>query len=368
MTKIDDNIKPIKRKYYNKNKQFVSNEPVEKKSKHVFFDENNSDNINVLSSNSVQISREYIVIKRDIKTLEDLIKLGKEYDKTKDYNISMNILYDLINPLTELNNMIGMHQLKQELVDHILFRIQILDNITDMNHTIIYGSPGVGKTEVARIIGNIYLAMGILTNNTFIKVKRSDLVAGYLGQTAKATQKCIDNAKGGVLFIDEVYSLGSKEQRDSFAKECIDTLTENLTEHKQNFICIVAGYKKEVEECFFAINKGLDRRFPVRFTIDKYSAQDLFEIFKKKLNDIKWSMDNTITVKFFEDNYEYFNYFGGDIENLIMRIKRSHSRRIFNSDAEKKVINIKDLKLGFNIFKQTKEINEKSESWKQMFI
>ena len=123
----------------------------------------------------------------------------------------------------------------------------------------------------------------ILKNEKFVKARRSDLIAGYLGQTAKATQKIIDSAIGGVLFIDEVYSLGNSEKRDSFAKECIDTINENLTEKKTDFICIIAGYKDEIDSCFFSYNSGLERRFPVRFTIEEYKPEELFLIFIKSI-------------------------------------------------------------------------------------
>lgn len=323
---------------------------------------------NIITEESI-VFKEYIVIKKEIKDIQDLIDLGNMYDETKDYNICMKTLSNLVKPLIQLNGMIGMKQLKDEIVDHILFRIQKLDNDNnDILHTILQGPPGVGKTEVAQIIASIYLGMGILKNNKFIKVKRSDLIAGYLGQTAKLTQNCIDTAIGGVLFIDEVYSLGNKQKSDSFSKECIDTLTENLTEKKKDFICIIAGYKKEIEECFFAYNNGLERRFPVRFTIDKYSGEELFEIFKKKVNEINWQIDNSITSQFFIDKYDYFNFFGGDIEVLLSRCKIYHSRRIFNCDSTKKILNIKDLEGGFDIFKNNKTVNIKEESWRQMFL
>ena len=118
-----------------------------------------------------------------------------------------------------------------------------------------------------------------LENDNFITATRSDLVAKYLGQTADKTQKVIDSALGGVLFIDEAYSLGNQEQRDSFSKECIDTINENLTEKKTDFICIIAGYKDEIESCFFSYNSGLERRFPVRFTIEEYKPEELYLIF-----------------------------------------------------------------------------------------
>jgi SpoVK/Ycf46/Vps4 family AAA+-type ATPase len=349
-----------------------TNENNNKFNKHFIFNNDSSDNIyNPTTPTTPIISlipKEYVIINKDVKNLQDLIDLGKEYDENKEYNIMMHILYKLIEPLTLLNEMVGMKQIKQEIVDHILFRIQNLDNSNDMMHTIIYGPPGVGKTEVARIISSIYLAMEILENNKFIKVKRSDLIGAYLGQTAKATQKCIDSAKGGVMFIDEVYSLGNKEGRDSYSKECIDTLNESLTENKADYICIVAGYEKDINECFFAYNKGLERRFPIRFNVDKYTPEELFLIFKKKVAKINWTLDTNITIQFFTDNYEYFNFFGGDIEILLMRIKKCHARRIFNNNGDRKLITTCDLDNGFNIFKQNKKIEIKNDNWSHMYL
>ena len=289
----------------------------------------------------------------------------------KKYNIDLKVLHKLVEPLTELNNMIGMETVKQDMVDHILFKIQKLDAThQDIMHTVIQGPPGVGKTEVAQIIGRIYIALGILKNNKFIKATRSTLIAGYLGQTAKLTQKVIDSAQGGILFIDEVYSLGNSEKRDSFAKECIDTLNENLIDKNSDFICIIAGYKKEIDSCFFAFNAGLERRFPIRFTIEPYKAEDIFLIFKKKVYAIGWSLDDSINVNFFIKNHTNFNFYGGDMEILFSRCKRAHSRRIFAAkDTEKKILNFTDLTRGFESFKAHKQIKEKSsEAWRNMFI
>lgn len=316
--------------------------------------------------------KELVEITKEINNIKDLIDLGNIYDPTKRYNIDLKILNKLVGPLTDLNNMIGMETVKQDIVDYILFRIQNLDSTNqDMMHTIIQGPPGVGKTEVAKIIGKIYLAMGILKNEKFVKARRSDLIAGYLGQTAKATQKIIDSAIGGVLFIDEVYSLGNVEKRDSFSKECIDTINENLTEKKTDFICIIAGYKDEIDSCFFSYNSGLERRFPVRFTIEEYKPEELYLIFIKKVNDLGWIVDQTVKVDFFIENMESFKYFGGDIEVLFSRCKRAHSRRVFTSkESEKKIINNIDLQRGFQSFKAHRQEKDKDklDVWKNMFI
>ena len=316
--------------------------------------------------------KELVIIDKEINCLLDLIELGKQYDLNKRYNVDLKILSKLVDPLTELNNMIGMETVKQDIVDHILFRIQKLDDShQDMMHTVIQGPPGVGKTEVAKIIGKIYLAMGILKNDNFIKANRSDLIVGYLGQTAKATQKIIDSAIGGILFIDEVYSLGNSEKRDSFSKECIDTINENLTEKKTDFICIIAGYKDEIDSCFFAYNSGLERRFPVRFTIDVYKPEEIYLIFKKKVYDIGWTLDDTIGTKFFEEHFDFFKFFGGDMEILFSRCKRAHSRRVFASkETNIKVINLIDLKRGFESFKNHRQIKDKkkNDAWRNMYI
>lgn len=346
---------------------YYNNISTKKSNVHVYFNDyddddiyddiyNNNDYLNEFTDTNIEISeeeKEMVIIDKEITCLLDLIELGKLYDINKRYNIDLKILSKLVDPLTELDNMIGMDTVKQDMVDHILFRIQNFDSTNhDMMHTVIQGPPGVGKTEVAKIIGKIYLEMGILKNNKFVKATRSTLIAGYLGQTAKATQKIIDSAIGGILFIDEVYSLGNAEKRDSFAKECIDTLNENLTEKKTDFICIIAGYKEEIDTCFFAFNAGLERRFPVRFTIEPYKPDEVFQIFKKKVYDCEWSIDQTIKVDFFIKNYKHFKFFGGDMEILFARCKRAHSRRVFAStNAEKKVLIFSDLLKGFESFK-----------------
>jgi ATP-dependent 26S proteasome regulatory subunit len=298
---------------------------------------------------------EVVVIKKEVHTIADLIEIGKMYDPTKIYNIDVKILYDLVEPLTVLDGMIGMTAIKQEMVDHILFRVQDFDIFNQMMmHTVIEGPPGTGKTEVARIIGRIYLAMGILRNKNFIKATRSQLIAGYLGQTAIATQKMIDAAKGGVLFIDEVYSLGNAEKRDSFSKECIDTINENLTTKKTDFICIIAGYKEDIKDCFFAYNAGLERRFPIRFHIDEYNASELFSIFKKKVGENRWTMDESIKLEFFEKHHEKFKFFGGDMELLFNSCKRAHSRRVFATGDERKVLRQADIEKGYESFMEHK--------------
>ena len=314
---------------------------------------------------------ETINIDVEINNISDILTLIKTYklDPTIKYNINMKALHDIAEPLEELNNMIGMKYLKNNIVDQILFFIQELhknkNGTGDFMHTVINGSPGTGKTEIAKIIGKIYSKIGILKKGTFKKVTRSDLISGYLGQTALKTQDVIKEALGGVLFIDEAYALGSPEKRDSFAKECVDTLCEALSDNKDNLMVIIAGYEKELNECFFKLNQGLDSRFTWRFKTDEYQADDLYNIFLKKVKDIGWELDTTnITVDWFKKNKEYFRFYGRDIESILAKTKIAHGRRVFcKSENEKKKIILQDLEKGFEIYLNNEDIkNKKNEN------
>ena len=236
----------------------------------------------------------------------------------------------------------------------------------DFMHTVLYGPPGTGKTEVAKILGNIFSHLGILKSHTFKKVTRSDLVAGYLGQTAIKTREVINSAIGGVLFIDEAYALGNTEKRDSFSKECIDTLCEALSDHKHELMVIIAGYDKELNECFFNYNEGLNSRFTWRYKIDNYTSVDLRKIFEKTVRDNNWTFVEPTSTKdaWFKEHYDYFKYFGRDIEVFFTKTKIAHSRRIFcRPENEKRVLTMKDLETGFALFSQNDDVKNRGNGF-----
>jgi SpoVK/Ycf46/Vps4 family AAA+-type ATPase len=317
-----------------------------------------------------EIKKTLVNIDVEINSIDDLLSLIDKYkiEPNIKYNINMRTLHNIKEPLIELNNMIGMKDLKNNITDQILYFIQELyknkDNSGDFMHTVIYGPPGTGKTEIAKIMGKIYSKIGILSKGTFRKVTRADLVSGYLGQTALKTRDVIKDCLGGVLFIDEAYALGNSEKKDSFSKECIDTLCEALSDNKNNLMVIIAGYETELKECFFNYNQGLDSRFTWRFSTDEYKADELFKIFLKKVCDIEWIIadDSNIKIEWFKKNMDYFKFFGRDMETLLAKTKIAHSKRVFcKPENEKKKLILVDLNKGFEMYLKNNDVKNRKE-------
>jgi len=287
----------------------------------------------------------------NITSLQDLMNLGLLYNcvSNKEYNgINLRILNNLINPLKQLDNMIGLDEIKNKLINQILYicrgynsircgncidchlKISCCSNSKEMLHTVITGSPGVGKTEFARILAQIYAKCGFVKNDRLIEVTRKDLISGYLGRTAKKTTKIFKRAKNGVIFIDEAYSLGNTGNEDTYSKECIDIINKNLSERK-DVILIIAGYKKEIDECFFRINPGLQRRFPFRYDITGYSGEELFKILELKIKSDNWVLNEKEYNKiknYIITNVKKYTNFAGDMETLLMKAKIKNSRNI----------------------------------------
>ena len=314
--------------------------------------------------------KEFKIIDREVNGIDDLLDLIKQNPISPyiEYNINMQAIHNIKEPLMELNEMVGMKSLKNSIVDQIIYFVQNLhvnkDAVNpDFMHTCIYGPPGTGKTEIAKIMGKIFSSLGILKKKYFKKVTRADLIAGYLGQTAIKTRDVIKNSLGGVLFIDEAYALGNKEKRDSFAKECIDTLCEALSDHKEQLMVIIAGYETDLKNCFFAYNQGLNSRFPWRFKTDDYKANELNRIFKKKVIDVGWSLKEDIPDEWFESKMDTFTFYGRDMETLLAKTKIAHGRRVFCKPKEdKKKLTLRDIERGYNMFIDNNEVSERKKS------
>jgi SpoVK/Ycf46/Vps4 family AAA+-type ATPase len=195
--------------------------------------------------------------------------------------------------LREFNSIVGLVQVKekvQEIVEGARIdkkRIELNIPVIKVSHHMIFsGNPGTGKTTIARKLGKVLKEIGFLSKGHFIEVQRSDLVGGYLGQTAIKTSEVIQKALGGILFIDEAYSLTSGLNNDSFGDEAVNTIVGAIENHRDDLIVIAAGYKEEMSS-FLNSNPGLSSRFPTVIHFPDYSNSELFEIFWRMTVDSK---------------------------------------------------------------------------------
>ena len=307
-----------------------------------------------------------VEINEKVSNIDDLLNIINKYPLTPNvnYTIRMDRLHKIKEPLEKLNKMIGLHDLKNTIVNQILYYIQDLHKITgnvntDYMHTILYGKPGTGKTEVAKILADIFRRLSVLSNGTFMKATRDDFIAGYLGQTALKTKELIQRTRGGVLFIDEAYSLGNEEKRDSFSKEAIDTLNEALSDYRDNWMVIVAGYEKEIRNCLFSYNPGLESRFIWTYHLDDYNAEELVDIFKKILNEQGWGCGDIDITWFREKREKYFVGNGRDMEVFAMKCKIAYSRDLFGKKKEEKpIIQMKHIKDAFSLYVKSNKFDD----------
>ena len=257
---------------------------------------------------------------------------------------------DIIN---ELSGLIGLDTIKSEVSDLVFLmqnrqrRLSMGLPVPDMSlHLVFTGNPGTGKTTVARFISRIYKALGVLSKGQLIEVDRSNLVAGYVGQTAIKTKEIIDSAIGGVLFIDEAYTLAGGNTSD-YGQEAIDTLLKAMEDHRDNLVVIVAGYDELMEQ-FIDSNPGLESRFNRYIHFDDYSSQEMSSIFSLLCNRNKYRLTDEANVEI----NDYFNTIksgdignGRGVRNLFERVVTEQAKRTqIDKESEIDLINKDDVR------------------------
>ena len=216
---------------------------------------------------------------------EDQEKQAGQQEQTEEQREQAEPQPTLEELLAQLDELCGLEKVKRDVKSLInLVKVRALRSqaglpVPPMSlHMVFLGNPGTGKTTVARLLAQIYRAIGVLPKGQLVEVDRSGLVAGYVGQTALKTQEAVKSALGGVLFIDEAYSLSSGGEND-FGREAIETILKAMEDHRDDLIVIVAGYDKPMEK-FLGSNPGLESRFNKYFHFPDYTGEELLAIFK----------------------------------------------------------------------------------------
>lgn len=243
--------------------------------------------------------------------------------------------------LDELNQLIGLESVKKKVNDLIAFQtinkkredIGLYSEKSTL-HMAFVGNPGTGKTTVARIVGRIYKQLNLLSKGHFVEVSRTDLIAGYQGQTALKVKEVINRAKGGVLFIDEAYSITENDHSDSYGRECLTELTKALEDYRDDLVVIVAGYTEPMEK-FFDSNPGLRSRINCFINFTDYEENELVEMFEnlceknnyflteKALDKIK----DIICEKTAAKGKDFSN--GRMVRNLFEAVVMNQARRVY---------------------------------------
>ncbi|WML39178.1 stage V sporulation protein K [Neobacillus sp. OS1-2] len=240
----------------------------------------------------------------------------------------------------ELGSLVGMEEMKR-MIKEIYAWIYVNKKREEMGlkarkqalHMMFKGNPGTGKTTVARIIGKLFQKMNVLTKGHLIEAERADLVGEYIGHTAQKTRDLIKKAQGGILFIDEAYSLGRGGEKD-FGKEAIDTLVKHMEDKQHEFILILAGYSREMDY-FLTLNPGLHSRFPLVIDFPDYNIEQLMDIAGRMLNEREYTFsheaekklrDHLIWVKAVLNPNSFSN--GRYVRNVIEKSVRAQAMRL----------------------------------------
>jgi stage V sporulation protein K len=246
--------------------------------------------------------------------------------------------------LAELDNLIGLETMKTQ-VKNLLAHAEIthmrkkhgLKSTSQSLHMVFKGNPGTGKTTVARIIGKIMKEIGILDSGHVVETDRSSFVNKYQGEGERKMAQAVQEARGGVLFIDEAYSLNPTSGENDQSAKILDTLVKLLEDNRDNFICIIAGYTQEMDD-MLQYNPGMVSRFPIHIDFPNYEDSELVSIAKKFATDESYVLDESFIERMLpvlEEEKTRKNFSNArSIRNILEECMRSHSSRLFYSDEE----------------------------------
>lgn len=278
-----------------------------------------------------------------------ILNENKTFNSTKKHVLALEDIPNLYNVrdlpqiLSELNNMIGLGKIKKQinnLVSLLKFNKKANIDISKFNlHMVFTGNPGTGKTTVARLLSDILYNLGYTKKNKLVEVSAKDLIAEYVGQTAGKTYNVLKSAFGGVLFIDEAYSIVENGSNASFASDCMTTILKVMEDQKDNLIVIFAGYEKQMED-FIKFNPGLKSRIGYKIKFDDYTQQELVDIFKQLLdkNNLKITENALKKVEDIIDASKKIEDFGNAryINQMYQDILIEHSKNVENIDNDNK--------------------------------
>lgn len=248
------------------------------------------------------------------------------------------------NALTELYSLIGLNHVKKLIWEVSAFaliqRKRAEENLKAepiVLHMVFKGNPGTGKTTVARILGRLFKELGFLSRGHLVEVERADLVGEYIGHTAQKTREQIRRSLGGILFIDEAYTLAQGGEKD-FGREAIATLVKSMEDLRDNLVVILAGYCEEMD-AFIRSNPGLKSRFPIHIDFPDYTAEELFDIALQMFEQREYVLSNKArwklrqTVMSYCRNRPQHDGNARYIRNLVERIVRQQALRLITQGS-----------------------------------